>query len=181
MHDDDGARPPGGGGRRLGGHPPLPFLAVYATLFILHGWPQPVHPPDITSSQTGELIAGLVALVLFVAMALTLWWFLNRVRRWPRGHAVAPRRIGVPADRRDVGGRAVLFLMVASTRCRSCWASPRTPGARRRRAPDRVRRLYGWRPGGPEAAAGDPHALAGSGDTTVVEPASLRRRRPSAD
>jgi hypothetical protein len=62
---------------------PLPLLAVYTVLFIAHGTLYPVNPPDITGSKTGELIAGLVALVLFVLITLSIAWFLNRRRRWP--------------------------------------------------------------------------------------------------
>jgi len=62
---------------------PLPLLPVYSVLFIAHGSIHPVQPPDITRTQHGELLAGIIALVLFVLMTLTLMWFLNRRRRWP--------------------------------------------------------------------------------------------------
>lgn len=62
---------------------PLPFLGIYAVLFISRGLVYPVQPPDITSSQTGEAIAGFVAAVLFVGLILALWWFAGRRRRWP--------------------------------------------------------------------------------------------------
>jgi hypothetical protein len=61
---------------------PLPFLAIYAVLFIAHGWLHHVTPPDITSSNHGELIAGLIALALFVVVTLSISSFLNRHRRW---------------------------------------------------------------------------------------------------
>ena len=61
---------------------PLPFLAIYAVLFIAHGWLHHVIPPDITDSNRGELIAGLIALVLFTVMTLSIASFLNRRRRW---------------------------------------------------------------------------------------------------
>lgn len=47
------------------GAAPLPFLAVYAVLFLTHGSVHPVQPPDITSSTSGEFIAGCVAALLF--------------------------------------------------------------------------------------------------------------------
>jgi hypothetical protein len=62
---------------------PLPFLAVYAVLFIVHGGFHPVAPPDITSTQHGELVAGLVALGLFVVAVVALVWMLSGRRRWP--------------------------------------------------------------------------------------------------
>jgi hypothetical protein len=62
---------------------PLPFLGVYAVLFIAHGMIYPVQPPDITGSQTGEAIAGVIAMVLFLVLVVTIWWFLNGRRRWP--------------------------------------------------------------------------------------------------
>ena len=41
---------------------PLPFLAVYAILFIARGTVLPVIPPDVGNSKGDELVAGLVAL-----------------------------------------------------------------------------------------------------------------------
>jgi hypothetical protein len=61
---------------------PLPFLGIYAVLFIAHGWLHHVTPPDITGSNRGELIAGLIALALFVVVTLSISSFLNRHRRW---------------------------------------------------------------------------------------------------
>jgi len=62
---------------------PLPFLAVYAVLFIVHGMFYPVQPPDITSTQTGEAVAGWISLALFLFGTLTLFWFLAGKVRWP--------------------------------------------------------------------------------------------------
>jgi len=61
---------------------PLPFLAIYAVLFIAHGWLHHVSPPDITGSNRGELVAGLIALALFVVVTVSISSFLNRHRRW---------------------------------------------------------------------------------------------------
>lgn len=61
---------------------PLPFLAVYAILFIARGTVHPVTPPDIGHSKTAELIAGLVALALFVIGSLAAYWLLDGRRRW---------------------------------------------------------------------------------------------------
>jgi hypothetical protein len=61
----------------------LPFLAVYAAMFIIHGGFHRVIPPDITDSAHGELIAGIIALALFVIDVVALVWMMNGRRRWP--------------------------------------------------------------------------------------------------
>jgi hypothetical protein len=65
------------------GTAPVPFIAVYAVLFIVHGTVHPVVPPDITSSKQGELVAGIIAAVLFLISLLALVWVVNGHRRWP--------------------------------------------------------------------------------------------------
>jgi hypothetical protein len=65
------------------GTAPLPFLAVYAVMFIVHGGVHRVVPPDITSSSQGELIAGFIALALFAVDVVALYWMMNGRRRWP--------------------------------------------------------------------------------------------------
>ena len=62
---------------------PAPFLAVYAVLFIAHGFFHPIQPPDITTTRNGEAAAGVIAAVLLLVMVLTIFWFLNGRRRWP--------------------------------------------------------------------------------------------------
>ena len=62
---------------------PLPFLIVYAILFIVHGMLYPVEPPDITTTAGGEAVAGWIALALFCIGVLMVFWFLGGVRRWP--------------------------------------------------------------------------------------------------
>lgn len=61
---------------------PAPFLLTYAVLFILHGTVFPVDPPDITGSQGGEALSGLVALVFLLLLVLSLAWFLSGRTRW---------------------------------------------------------------------------------------------------
>jgi hypothetical protein len=61
---------------------PLPFLAVYAVLFIAHAL-HPVGPPDVTNTRTGELIVGVIAAVAFVLVAASVLSYLNHARRWP--------------------------------------------------------------------------------------------------
>jgi hypothetical protein len=85
VHDDDRDidTPPVVIGSIALGVGPLPFLAVYAVLFIAHGMFYPVQPPDITRTRGGEAVAGVVAVILAVLVILTIAWFLNGRRRWP--------------------------------------------------------------------------------------------------
>ena len=85
MRDDDDPReaPPTVVGASAAGVAPLPFLAVYAVLFISHGTFHPVVPPDITNSKRGELVAGLIALGLFVLVIVAVVFLMTGRRRWP--------------------------------------------------------------------------------------------------
>lgn len=80
VHED---APPIVVGAVAAGVTPLPFLAVYAILFIARGTVHPVTPPDVGHSTTSELIAGLIALALFVIGSLAAYWLLDGRRRWP--------------------------------------------------------------------------------------------------
>jgi hypothetical protein len=80
--DTDAQTPPAVIGSIAAGVAPLPFLAIYAVLFLVHGFIYPVSPPDVTTSQHGEAIAGIVALGLFVVLTGSIWWFLIGRRRW---------------------------------------------------------------------------------------------------
>jgi hypothetical protein len=82
--DDDEIRdaPPVVIGAVTAGVAPLPFLAVYAVLFISRGTVRPVIPPDIGTSKGDELAAGLIALALLIIGALAVYWFLDGRRRW---------------------------------------------------------------------------------------------------
>lgn len=82
--DDDIHReaPPVVIGAVAAGVVPLPFLAVYAVLFIARGTVHPVTPPDVGNSKTSELVAGLIALALFVIGSLAAYWLLEGRRRW---------------------------------------------------------------------------------------------------
>lgn len=84
MYDDeDRETPPAVVGAVAAGTAPLPFLAVYATMFIVHGQFHHVIPPDVTSTDRGELLVGLLCLALFLLGLVTLVWLLNGRRRWP--------------------------------------------------------------------------------------------------
>ena len=65
------------------GTAPLPIIGVYAVMFLVHGSVQPVQPPDVTGSKTGEFLVGWIALAVFVALTVALLSFLNGRRRWP--------------------------------------------------------------------------------------------------
>lgn len=65
------------------GFVPVPFLAMYAVLFISRGFIVPVTPPDVTGSATGEGWVGVGALVLIVAVSLAIAWYVAARRRWP--------------------------------------------------------------------------------------------------
>src|SRR4051794_33060195 len=65
------------------GAAPLPFLAIYAVIFVIHGSIKPVQPPEIGDSKNDVLIAGVIAAVLFFALMIGLYWLLSGVRRWP--------------------------------------------------------------------------------------------------
>lgn len=178
MRDDDEVRetPPVVVGAVSVGTTPLPFLAVYAVLFILHGWLRPVHPPDISSSQTGELIAGLIAAAAFVVLSVMVWMFLNGRRRWPfvLGHLVVlGATIWFLVD--ETKGGAVISALVLATSVLALVLAFAPDSWRHvgRTPPAIVTRLY---PGRSAADAGDPAELARSSEPTLVEPATLRRR-----
>jgi len=80
--DEERETPPTVIGAIAAGVAPAPFLLTYAVLFILHGTVFPVDPPDITGSQGGEALAGLVALAFLGLIVLGLGWFLSGRTRW---------------------------------------------------------------------------------------------------
>jgi hypothetical protein len=82
MPDETRETPPTVIGAIAAGVAPAPFLLTYAVLFILHGTVFPVDPPDITGSQGGEALAGLVALACLVVLVISLAWFLSGRTRW---------------------------------------------------------------------------------------------------
>ncbi|HEY0169085.1 MAG TPA: hypothetical protein VGB75_18715 [Jatrophihabitans sp.] len=59
----------------------VPFLIVYSFLFIVRGGFVEVDQPDITSSRSGELIAGLVA---FAFLIFVLWGMGRLINGWDR-------------------------------------------------------------------------------------------------
>lgn len=190
MLDDDVRETPGvvTGAVSLG-TAPLPFLAVYAVLFLVHGSIHPVNPPDITSSTQGEFIAGCISVALFVVITMALLQFLNRRRRWL--HALL--QFGVLVTALDFvfdetkGGRFVSILLVLTTLISLVLSfAPASWTHVGRPVPGQVRRVYGSLGSDPTvtAAARNPGApghgslsLPTSAPTTGVEPATLRRGR----
>ncbi|MEO7262275.1 MAG: hypothetical protein ABI047_13630 [Jatrophihabitantaceae bacterium] len=59
----------------------VPFLIVYSFLFIVRGGFVQVDQPDITSTRSGELIAGLVALAFLI---FVLWGMGRLINGWDR-------------------------------------------------------------------------------------------------
>jgi hypothetical protein len=117
--DDDVDRdaPPTVVGAVAAGSVPLPFLAVYAVMFIVHGGFHPVVPPDITDTQRGELIAGLIALALFLVSFVAVIWMLNGSRRWPFvivQLADLAAAIDLAVDRTKGGGTTAVVLIAAA-------------------------------------------------------------------
>jgi hypothetical protein len=105
--------PPSVVGAVAAGTAPLPFLAVYAVLFIVHGGVHKVAPPDITSTSHGELMAGIVALVAFLVGAVALLWMLTGTRRWPFV-IVQLTLLGIAVDfiaDETKGGRLISFIV----------------------------------------------------------------------
>jgi hypothetical protein len=117
--DDDLDReaPPIVVGAVAAGAVPVPFLAVYAVMFIVHGKFHPVVPPDITSTQHGEFVAGIIALVLFVVAFVAVVMMLNGSRRWLFvlvQLAVLGAAIDLIADSTRGGGVVGFALVVTS-------------------------------------------------------------------
>jgi hypothetical protein len=85
VYDDDDERetPPLVVGAVAAGVAALPFIGVYAIMFLVHGSVHPVNPPDVTRTHGGEFAAGLVALAVFIVMSVAVLMFLNGTRRWP--------------------------------------------------------------------------------------------------
>lgn len=96
---------------------PLPFLAIYAVIFLVRGLFYPVSPPDITGSRAGEAVAGVVAAILFVLVALSIRWFVRGRRRWPfvvGQSATLATALGFILDSRT-GSPAVPVLLVLTS------------------------------------------------------------------
>jgi hypothetical protein len=60
----------------------VPFLIVYSFLFIARGLFIQVEQPDITSSRTGEAIAGFVAVLFLLLIVIGMGRLLNGRDRW---------------------------------------------------------------------------------------------------
>jgi hypothetical protein len=161
------------------GTAPLPIVAVYAILFLVHGSVHPVQPPDVTSSKQGEFLAGWVALATFVVLTLGLLWFLNGRRRWLFA-VLELAMLGVCitfASDDTVSGRTVSVLIaIASTIALVCAFLPQSWEYMRQREP-RWLTTFWQRVLPRRRAAASGTAVAGSAEPTPVQSGMLRRRR----
>jgi hypothetical protein len=64
------------------GTAPLPFLLIYSILFVLRGTVVPVSPPDITTTQHGEAVAGVVAFAYLIVIVVGIFRFMSQRGRW---------------------------------------------------------------------------------------------------
>src|SRR5581483_12138390 len=98
---------------------PLPFLIVYAVVFIGHGVFYPVEPPDITRTRTGEALFGFGAVGVALVLVLTIWWFLIGKRRWPLviGQAVVLATTIVFISDPNTGSPTVPLILVVTSVC----------------------------------------------------------------
>ncbi|HEX3337117.1 MAG TPA: hypothetical protein VHS54_11700 [Jatrophihabitans sp.] len=180
--DDDEVRetPPAVVAAVAAGTGALPFLAVYTVMFIVHGSVHPVVPPDVTSTKQGELVVGIVCLVLFVATLVSLLWLLNGRRRWPFV-LIQVGLLGTAVDfvlDSTKGGTYISMLVLFTALVAIVTAfHPQAWDHVGRRAPTLFVRLFGGRP------APRPVMPAGSAPTGDATPTSSRfvGRRRSAD
>ncbi len=61
---------------------PLPFLLIYSVLFLVRGTLVPVTPPDVTTTQHGEAVAGLVAFLYLCVIVVGIYRFICQRGRW---------------------------------------------------------------------------------------------------
>jgi hypothetical protein len=127
---------------------PVPFLGIYATLFILRGTVLPVSPPDITSTRSGEALCGVLALVFLIAIIIGDYLFLTRRDRWLflvgqllcLGICVdfvldpSSGEPGVPVLLGLVSATAIACALVAPSWAWVSGSAPRRPRLRRRSA-----------------------------------------------
>jgi hypothetical protein len=124
---------------------PLPFIAVYAIMFLIHGSVHPVNPPDVTRTKGGEFAAGLVALAVFILASTALLMFLNGRRRWPFALiqlAVLGAAIAFFIDQ-TAGGQTISFLVILTSVAALVLAfAPQCWEYMRRTPPRLVARVY---------------------------------------
>jgi hypothetical protein len=175
--DEDRESPPAVIGAVAAGTAPLPFLAVYATVFIVHGGFHHVIPPDITRTNDGELGVGFVCFAIFVIGAVTELWMLNGSRRWPFV-VVQAGLLGTAIDFMidpTKGGRAASAVVILTTLIALVLsAHPQAWDHVGRACPRFVARMFGRRP------PPRPAMPAGSGPTAESRPTASRligRRR----
>jgi hypothetical protein len=152
--DDERDSPPLVVGAVAAGVTPLPFIGVYAIMFLIHGSIHPVNPPDVTRTQGGELAAGFVALAVFLLASVALLMFLNGTRRWPFAitqAAILGTAIWFFADQTK-GGATVSFLVILTSVAALGLAFAPQGWEHVRRPPPRVVALIYRRPVPPRVA-----------------------------
>jgi small-conductance mechanosensitive channel len=147
--DEDREAPPAVVAAVAIGTAPLPIIAVYTVMFLVHGSVHPVQPPDVTSTPGGEFVVGWIALVLFILLALALFWLLNGRRRWP----FAVLELGVLALCIDflvddtVSGKTVSVLIAVTSMVALVFAFlPPAWVFLGQQTPPRLARVVSWRP-----------------------------------
>jgi cytochrome bd-type quinol oxidase subunit 2 len=115
--DVDLDAPPAVVGAVAAGSVPVPFLAVYAVIFVVHGRFHPVVPPDVTDTPHGEFVVGIVAAVLFLVALVAVIMMLNGSRRWPFlvvESAVVAGAVDLLVDNTRGGGATAVVIGVAA-------------------------------------------------------------------
>jgi hypothetical protein len=138
----------------------VPFLIVYAFLFIARGIFVDVEQPDITSSRHGEAVAGLIALAFLILVLVGMLRLLNgadRVVFWIGQLIALAGSIGLVLDSSSGGPQvpvvtalaAALAVALSLTRPASRWVA--SGGGEREPARRRTRRKTTDGSGEPDA------------------------------
>jgi hypothetical protein len=172
VYDDDDEResPPMVVGAVAAGVAPLPFIGVYAIMFLIHGSIHPINPPDVTTTKGGEFAAGLVALAVFILASAALLMFLNGRRRWPFALtqlAVLGAAIAFFVDE-TAGGQTVSFLVILTSVAALLLGFSPQGWEQVRRTPPRFIAIAYRRPVPPRVPV--PTALEAPAPATVAEP-----------
>ena len=125
---------------------PLPIIAVYTIIFLVHGSVHPVQPPDVTGSKQGEFVVGCICLVLFVAGVTGLLWLLNGRRRWPFALVelvILALAVDFVVDRTTGGTTVSVLVAIAAAVSLICAFAPQAWRHVRRPAPRIVESVYG--------------------------------------
>ena len=181
MYDDDEQEsPPIVVAAVAAGVTPLPFIGIYAIMFLIHGSIHPINPPDVTTTKGGEFVAGLVAAAVFILASVALLMFLNGRRRWPfvlTQLTVLGAAIAFFIDE-TAGGQTISFLVMLTSAAAILLAfAPQGWEHIRQTPPRMVARAY-RRPVPPKVRI--PAAVEAPEPMPVVEPVPDGQPAPSA-